>query len=421
MTRSPSHRLRVVYYFAYPDTLAGAARSLFELITNLPDEVEGIVMVAAEGKVAASCRDQGIECRVVNAGPSLMTFGKRALQWPAWKRGWVLGTEFAPYTARLAWELRRLGADIVHANDSRGALLVGAAARLAGLPLVSHLRGRKAYSGIYWRSFELLSDRIITVCHALHEDVTPSSRHKATTVYDGTGDLRAGGMHALSSPDALGWLEGLRQRGHVVVSAFASVAPFKGYHHLLAAIARLPEAARKRAIFVGVGATADSCLGYEAWLFDEMRRLGVDSFTLAGWQDDPVAFYAVTDVAVLPSVARETLRMGSETLHVEGNEGFPRAHLEAMSMGIPVVGTRIGGVAEQIVDGTTGWVVPPGNDEALASALHQLIDDPELRARMGRAGRSRVLEKFSTERFVQGTLEVYRGCSRRAPAIARVA
>jgi glycosyltransferase involved in cell wall biosynthesis len=106
------------------------------------------------------------------------------------------------------------------------------------------------------------------------------------------------------------------------------------------------------------------------------------------------------------------LRIGERVFEVEGNEGFPRTHLEAMSLGLPVVGTNIAGVAEQVVHGTTGLVVPPGNAEALADALARLVADADLRARMGAAGRRRVLERFSTEQCVAGTMAVYRSLQR---------
>jgi glycosyltransferase involved in cell wall biosynthesis len=401
-------RVRVAYYFAYPNTLAGAARSCFELITHLPPAVQPVVIVPSDGRVAARCRDQGIECHIVSAGPALMTFGKGALAWSPLRRVWVSCRELAPYTARLAFELRRRRVDIVHANDSRGALLIGPAARLLRLPLVSHVRGRKAYSGVYWRAFEALSTRIITVCEALQADISPGARCKASTVYNGTEDLRRSRLHALSSPRPLRWLEHLRAQGHLVVSCFASVIPFKGYHHLIDAIALLARTRSPKAIFLGIGEVPESAREYERFLYERMRSLGVDNLTLAGWQDDPLAFYSHTDIAVLPSVAQETLQLGDRVLQVEGNEGFPRTHLEAMSLGLPVVGTDIAGVREQVLDGVTGLVVPPGRPDALAGALARLLADAGLRQRMGAAGRQRVLERFSTERCVQGTLAVYR-------------
>lgn len=405
-------RLRVAYYFAYPNTLAGAPRSCFDLITHLPASVQPVVIVGAEGRVAARCRDQGIECHVVPAGPGLMTVGKGALQWSPLRRAWISCRELAPYTARLAFELRRLRIDIVHANCPRAALLVGVATRLIGLPLVTHLRGRKSYSGLYWQAFEALSTRIITVCDGVQSDISPRARSKTVTVYNGIGDLRSTRLYALSSPRPLHWLERLRAEGQLVVGCFASVTPFKGYHHLIDAIALLARRGGPKAVFFGVGEASEASAEYERFLYDRMRSLGVDNFTFAGWQDDPLAFYSQTDIAVLPSVAQETLLMGTQTLQIEGNEGFPRTHLEAMSLGLPVIGTDIGGVGEQVLHGVTGLVVPPGRADALAEALARLLGDADLRARMGAAGRQRVLKHFSSEQCVQLTLAVYRSLER---------
>lgn len=88
-------------------------------------------------------------------------------------------------------------------------------------------------------------------------------------------------------------------------------------------------------------------------------------------------------------------------------EGLPRSILEAMRAGLPVVASRVGGVEEEIVDGVTGYLVPPRSPEALADALAALIADGELRAQMGSAGRRRFEELFRLERMVQETAEVY--------------
>jgi glycosyltransferase involved in cell wall biosynthesis len=99
--------------------------------------------------------------------------------------------------------------------------------------------------------------------------------------------------------------------------------------------------------------------------------------------------------------------VNGETIDVRGNEGFPRTHLEAMSFGLPIVGTDIAGVREQVEHGTNGLVVPPSDPAALADALEQLITAPDLRKRMGRAGRQRVEERFSTQACVRGAMNVY--------------
>lgn len=88
-------------------------------------------------------------------------------------------------------------------------------------------------------------------------------------------------------------------------------------------------------------------------------------------------------------------------------EGLPLAIIEAMMSGLPVVGTRVGGVAEVVGDGETGLLVPRQDPEALSSALNRLLHDPGLRGRMGEAGRRRALERFTEARMLAATAEVY--------------
>ena len=88
-------------------------------------------------------------------------------------------------------------------------------------------------------------------------------------------------------------------------------------------------------------------------------------------------------------------------------EGFPRSILEAMRAGLPVVATDVGGVRESVVDGTTGFVVPRGDVDHLRACLHQLITSPELRVRMGAAGRARYEEKFTFDQLVERTTKIY--------------
>jgi sugar transferase EpsL len=81
-------------------------------------------------------------------------------------------------------------------------------------------------------------------------------------------------------------------------------------------------------------------------------------------------------------------------------EGFPRSVLEAMSSALPVVATNIRGCREAVVDGETGWLVPPRNGAALAEAVGHLVRDPKLAARFGSAGRERAVRLYD-QRLVQ--------------------
>lgn len=89
-------------------------------------------------------------------------------------------------------------------------------------------------------------------------------------------------------------------------------------------------------------------------------------------------------------------------------EGLPLALLEAMACELPVVATRVTGHVDVVVDGVTGFLTRPGDSEDLARALGRLLDDPELRRRMGRAGRERVQAHFSLEPMVAHLARLYR-------------
>lgn len=111
-----------------------------------------------------------------------------------------------------------------------------------------------------------------------------------------------------------------------------------------------------------------------------------------GVAEDITACISQMDIIVLPSLW----------------EGLPNVLLEAMAKVRPVVASKIEGVDEVVVDGETGILFEPGDVQSLAEALLKLIRDSQLAEDMGRAGRVRVLEKFSIEKTVKDTVGIYR-------------
>ncbi|MBI4417042.1 MAG: glycogen synthase [Euryarchaeota archaeon] len=89
-------------------------------------------------------------------------------------------------------------------------------------------------------------------------------------------------------------------------------------------------------------------------------------------------------------------------------EPFGIINLEAMACETPVVATRVGGIPEVVVDGETGFLVPPREPERFGAAITKLIEEPDLAACMGKAGRERVLEQFTWDRIAEKTLALYR-------------
>jgi glycosyltransferase involved in cell wall biosynthesis/peptidoglycan/xylan/chitin deacetylase (PgdA/CDA1 family) len=110
-----------------------------------------------------------------------------------------------------------------------------------------------------------------------------------------------------------------------------------------------------------------------------------DRFQFLGHRDDVPEVLAQADLLVLPSQS----------------EAFPNAIIEAMAAGLPVVATDVGGIPELVAEGHTGRLVPPGDADALAGALLDVLDQPERAAEFGRAGRRRIEQTYSFDRMVE--------------------
>jgi glycosyltransferase involved in cell wall biosynthesis len=164
----------------------------------------------------------------------------------------------------------------------------------------------------------------------------------------------------------------------VAVGQVGDVIQRKGLADLIAAwppvAAALPDA---RLVVVGRSKSSDR---YVETCRRQAERLGVTgSLVWAGHHDRIANVLAALDVCALAS--RE--------------ESFPVSILEAMAAELPVVATAVGGVAEMVVDGATGRLVPPRRPDRLASALIPVVGDATLRRRLGAAGRERVEQNFS--------------------------
>jgi len=102
------------------------------------------------------------------------------------------------------------------------------------------------------------------------------------------------------------------------------------------------------------------------------------------------------------------LRAADLFAHPSRSEGLPLAILEAMAAGLPVVATRVGGVAEAVLDDETGYLVPPGDAEALRGALARVLQQSDRGAALGYAGRQRSIAEFSIETMAQRYQALYR-------------
>ncbi len=130
----------------------------------------------------------------------------------------------------------------------------------------------------------------------------------------------------------------------------------------------------------------------------EARALDVsERVHFLGWRDDAHAVFAALDVFLAPSLW----------------EGFGLVFLEAMAHRLPVISTTVSAIPEIVVDGETGWLVPPRDTDALAGALRAALTDPAARQARGANGRARLEAEFTVEAMVERTLAVYRNVEAR--------
>lgn len=182
--------------------------------------------------------------------------------------------------------------------------------------------------------------------------------------------------------------------GAFVVGWFGRMTEIKRVDDLLRAFAllraRVPEAVL---LLVGDGPLRGK-------LEQQARELGISAACrFVGYWEEVGGLYAACDAFALTSA----------------NEGTPVVILEALAAEVPVVATAVGGVPDVVQDGETGFLVAPGDVTALADHLQRLAREPDLRRRMGSAGRAWVLPRFSVERLVSDVDRLYRRLLERAP------
>ena len=174
--------------------------------------------------------------------------------------------------------------------------------------------------------------------------------------------------------------------GAPLVVCVARLEPEKGHRTLLQALARV-RAGRPdlRALIVGEGSQRQA-------LEEAARELGIaQAVQFTGFREDARTAIAAADVFALTSPA----------------EPFGLVLIEAMALGRPVVATDAGGPREIVVSGETGRLTPPDDPQAVADALSDLIARPDERLRMGRNGRRRYEDHYTTRRMAEQTLAVY--------------
>jgi glycosyltransferase involved in cell wall biosynthesis len=291
-----------------------------------------------------------------------------------------------------AWKLSRLirqwKPSIVHAHDPHAVSMAGLALSfgaptprpklIASRRVDFHLQG---HSFSQWKYRQV--DGFIAASGAIRDILVHDriDRSRIVVVHDGIDIDRIDRLPAIEI-HAEYWLP----RGAPVVVNVGALVGHKGQRHLVDAVTPvMRDIPDVHVVIFGEGEL-------RAPLEKQIKQLGLEKrVLLPGFREDVLSLVKSSDLFVMSSVT----------------EGLGSAVLDAMAMGLAVVGTRAGGIPEAVVPGTTGLLVEPGEPQPLAAAVVRLLKDAGLRRAYGEAGRKRVSELFGVDRLVDGTLAAY--------------
>jgi glycosyltransferase involved in cell wall biosynthesis len=362
-------QIKLVIIITRADDLGGAQSHVRDLAPALASEGFDVVVIGGlGGALFDHLEAQGVSCRKLE---HLVHPIKPATDWRA------LG--------EIRAVLRELKPDLVATHSNKAGLLGRFAAHSLRIPAVhtSHgflFSGEKLnISGHFYRLIEKAAARfssaVIAVSgsefnKAVNLKVIP--REKLVVVHNGIPDSAE---QALAKPE----LEPARL---VMVARFAEP---KDHETLLQALGQLKDLPWSMQL---VGDGVKKAVAEELAV-----NLGIaERVEFAGVREDVGALLAGSSLFILSS----------------RREGFPISILEAMRAGLPVVASDCGGISEAVAEGETGLLFSPGNFEALKVCLEKLITNPQLRRKMGRAGRERYLQAFTLEQMVDKTAAVYK-------------
>jgi glycosyltransferase involved in cell wall biosynthesis len=289
--------------------------------------------------------------------------------------------------AKLYRLIRRHGFHIVNTHSSRDSWVASFASKLAGVPALVRTRHLSVPISTHLFNFVYkMPDVIITTCESTRRDMIERNKLDGGSIVSiPTGvDLE----HFDPEMDA-SWL---RQELGIepdcpVITKVAVLRSWKRHDVFLeGALKILEHEPRARFLIVGEGPQRRN-------IERIIQRLGLEeAVIMTGYRNDISAVFAITDVSCLASDAAE---------------GVPQAVTQSLAMARPTVATSVGGIPELIVDGVTGYLIPPADPDALADRVLALLREPAKARSMGRAGRKLIEERFTCEIMLERLERLY--------------
>lgn len=384
-----------ILHVSHTATISGGEHSLLTLLSGMPPELE-LGVACPEGPLAAAVRLLGLPVHRIPG-----TSGSFRLHPVRTPRAAAEMGAAAVAVSRIA---RREGATVLHANSVRAGLITSLAGPLCGVRAVVHVRDVLPDSPTAVVVKQTLTSRaaeLIAISRYVQQKFGPRAA-TAMSVIDNPVDQRRFAPEAYDAGEcrrALGFAA-----GSPLIGIVGQITPWKGHDTVIRALksvrARHPGATLAvvgDVKFSDPGTSFDNH-GFLDGLHDLARELGLTgAVAFLGERHDIPQVLRAFDVLLVPSTA----------------EPFGRTVAEAMTMATPVIATSEGGPSELLVDGLSGLLVPPGDDEAWGSAIDRILSDPPAARDMAAAARLEAVSRFGTDRHVRSVLAVLESATTR--------
>jgi glycosyltransferase involved in cell wall biosynthesis len=377
---------KTILFVHNSNDLYGADIVLFNLIEALDrKEFRPIVVLPKDvrhiGRLSVKLEAIGIPCRFLALGVLRRRYLTLLQIGP-------LLVELVRATAVLCALIRREKVDIIHTNTLT-VLASPFAARLMNRPHIWHIHeiipGSTGPRKVLHWMVTHLSSRIVAVSNAVRGHILldqPKKACRIETIHNGIdlslflprGCDRETVRNELNIPDQA-----------LVIGMIGRVSGWKGQSMFAEASSKI-STEHPELYFVAVGGTFDHEQGPMATFRKQVESLQLKNFRICDYRRDVPAVLRAFDIFVLPSTLPDP---------------FPTVVMEAMAAGLPVIAADGGGVPEMVIPELTGILVPPGDADALASAIRRLIRDDSCRAAMGETARRQAETKFQFTRFVR--------------------
>ncbi len=370
-------------------------------------------------QLVPALRGGGVETGTVDLARGLIARGHRALVissgGPLARQLEAMGAihYVLPIQRKLPWTILTLAQRVAEVVESHGVDVIHARSRVPAL--VGYLAWRRVVRKVSFRvGGRQRVPCFITTAHGLYAEhpisqvmgwgrfviANSESVARHMIIAFGVPPEKARFIPRGVDLERFRWQEPRKEapKGEWRIASIGRVTPIKGFLELVRAFAVVAEQFPRAKLLI-VGAAEGRHRRHLAELQAQVERLNLTQrVEFTGHDPDVPALLKKVDLVVLSST---------------GPEAFGRVLIEAGAAGVPVVGTRVGGVPEVVLDGKTGLLVPPSDPVSLSQAMTQLLRDRALAATLARENRKRVEAVYPMSRMISQTLEVYQEASER--------